>query len=303
MTVKFGLYGVNLYTGASPAIARHTAILAEELGLESLWTVDRIVLPSGYQTEYPYDESGKVMGGQEEFDIADPLIWLTFAAAVTDRIKLATGVAILPLRNPVVLAKQVASLDALSTGRVLLGVGIGWLEEEYQAVGVPWVDRGQRLDDYVEAMRALWRNTRATVHNRHISFDNAISVPHPAAGSVPILVSGHTPRAARRAARLGDGFFPSAKTPEELKPLLEVLRTESRAIGRDPDSIEITVSYAGDPMALHPAADGFQAAVDSLSVLSESFEKLGVARMLVPALPEDALRAVTEGLTERFGSA
>ncbi|GAB3572722.1 LLM class F420-dependent oxidoreductase [Amycolatopsis endophytica] len=301
--MQFGLFGVNLFTGAGAAGARHIAVLAEELGLESLWAVDRIVLPSGYETGYPYDESGKVMGGQEEFDVADPLVWLTFAAAVTVRIKLATGVAIPPLRNPVVLAKQVASLDALSAGRVLLGVGIGWLEEEYQAVGVPWSDRGRRLDDYVEALRALWRDTRATVHNGHVDFDNAISLPHPTGGSVPVVVSGNTPRAARRAARLGDGFFPAAKTPAELAPLLEILRTESQAAGGDPDAIEITVSYAGEPAALDPAADGFQNAFDDLSELSERFEKLGVARVLLPALPEHALRAVAEGLADRFGPA
>ncbi|MDP9244076.1 MAG: LLM class flavin-dependent oxidoreductase, partial [Chloroflexota bacterium] len=109
------------------------AVLAEELGFESLWTVEHVVVPSGYESEYPYDESGKMAGGLEVFDLADPLIWLAYVAAVTERIKLATGVLILPQRNPLITAKAVATLDVLSGGRVMLGVGVGWLEEEFNA--------------------------------------------------------------------------------------------------------------------------------------------------------------------------
>jgi probable F420-dependent oxidoreductase len=206
--MKLGLFAVNVGLGARPQQARATAVLAEELGLESLWAIDHVVMPSGYETEYPYDESGKMMGGAEEVDIADPLTWLTFAAAVTERVKLGTGVIILPQRNPVVLAKQAASLDVLSGGRLLLGVGVGWLAEEFAAVGVPWPDRGRRHDDYVEAMRALWRDTKASVHNTYADFDNAISLPQPATKSVPIVIGGRSNRSARRAALIGDGYFP-----------------------------------------------------------------------------------------------
>jgi probable F420-dependent oxidoreductase len=190
-----------------------TARLAEDLGFDSLWAIDHVVIPSGYQTTYPYDESGKMAGGHEEFDLADPLIWLAYAAARTQRITLGTGVLVLPQRNPLVLAKQIASLDVLSGGRVQLGVGVGWLEEEFTAIGVPLADRGRRHDDYITAMRALWRDTKATVDTTHVSFDDAISLPHPGRGSVPIVIGGGSTRSARRAARIGDASFPPSPDP------------------------------------------------------------------------------------------
>jgi probable F420-dependent oxidoreductase len=157
--MKLGLFAPNVGAGASAAQARATAVLAEELG------------------------------GAEEVEIADPLTWLAFAAAVTRDIKLGTGVIVLPQRNPVVLAKQAATLDVLSEGRLLLGVGVGWLAEEFDAVGVSFADRGRRHDDYVEAMRALWRDTQASVHNTYTNFDNAISLPQPPVTPQPSIGS------------------------------------------------------------------------------------------------------------------
>ncbi len=163
---------------------------AERLGFESLWTVEHVVVPSGYQSAYPYHPSGKMAGGMEEFDLPDPLIWLAFVASATERIRLATGILIVPQRNPLVLSKEVATLDALSGGRVTLGVGVGWLEEEFNALGVPFADRGRRLDDYVEAMRNLWGGGKATTHNTYTSFDDCISLPRPTNGTVPIVIGG-----------------------------------------------------------------------------------------------------------------
>lgn len=197
--MKFGLFAVNVGPGSTSAGARSRALLAEALAFESLWTVEHVVVPSAYTTVYPYDESGKMMGGEEEVELPDPLIWLSYVAAVTERIKLATGIVVMPQRNPVVTAKEVATLDHLSGGRVILGVGAGWLREEFEAIGVPFHDRGTRLDDYIEAMRSLWKDTRASTHNAYVDFDNAISLPHPPSGAVPIVIGGHSARAARRA--------------------------------------------------------------------------------------------------------
>jgi probable F420-dependent oxidoreductase len=287
--MKFGLFGMNAGAGATAGGARSAALLAEEIGLDSLWALDHVVVPSGYQTEYPYDESGKMMGGAEEVPIADPLTWLTFAAAVTDQVKLATGIIVLPQRNPLVLAKQVASLDVLSGGRVVLGVGVGWLAEEFAAVGVPFADRGHRHDDYVEAMRALWNNTRATVHNTYTGFDNAISLPHPVQETVPIVIGGRSARSARRAAQIGDGYFPSITALDQLPPLMDILRAEARRLDRDPAEVEVTVPYPGDLIA----AAGETAAV--LQQLSD----IGVDRTLLPVLPEETLRSVVR-IAHRF---
>jgi probable F420-dependent oxidoreductase len=299
--MKLGLFAVNVGAGASAAQARATAVLAEELGLESLWAIDHVVMPSGYETEYPYDESGKMMGGAEEVDIADPLTWLAFAAAVTRDIKLGTGVIVLPQRNPVVLAKQAATLDVLSEGRLLLGVGVGWLAEEFDAVGVPFADRGRRHDDYVEAMRALWRGPKARVHNTYTHFDNAISLPRPTGQAVPIVIGGRSHRSARRAAEIGDGYFPSITDPHQLSPLLDSMIAEAELLQRDPASIEVTVPYpGGDPAEFTAAAAGDTAALDRVVAQLQQFAELGVARTLLAGLGEDTLRPLLKQLTDHI---
>jgi probable F420-dependent oxidoreductase len=286
--MKFGLTPTNSGMGVSPSGARHMAVLAEELGFESLWTVEHVVVPSGYVSEYPYDESGKMAGGLEVFDLADPLIWLAYVAAVTERIKLATGVLILPQRNPLITAKAVATLDVLSGGRVLLGVGVGWLEEEFKALGVSFHDRGVRLDNSIEAMRTLWADEKASEHNHHVSYDNCISRPAPVNGTVPIVIGGHTPPAIRRAGRLGDGFFPVGNNVDDVGPAIELMRRSAEAAGRDPDSIEIT-------------AGAFIPDADELFRRVEAFQQLGVARVVIAVRREEKLRTLAAQLTDRFG--
>jgi len=286
--MKFGLAFVNTGMGSTAAGARDLAQRAEAAGFESLWTVEHVVVPSGYGSKYPYDPSGKMAGGAEAFDLPDPLIWLAFVAACTERIKLATGILILPQRNPLITAKEIASVDALSGGRVVLGVGVGWLEEEFDAIGVPFADRGRRHDDYVEAMRALWQQDKASVHNTYASFDNCISLPSPTNGTVPIVVGGHTKKAAQRAARLGDGFFPGNSSIEDMTALFDVMRAECAANGRDPAEIELSAGGGGRTL-------------DEISARVESLRQLGVARVLLPPLPGERLNALADGLRERFG--
>jgi probable F420-dependent oxidoreductase len=266
-----------------PEAARAVGVAAEEAGFDSIWTVEHVVVPAGYESTYPYSDTGKMPGG-DAFPIPDPLIWLTWVAACTTRIELATGILIVPQRNPAVLAKEVATLDVLSGGRVRLGVGAGWLGEEFAALGVPFDDRGRRLDAYVEAMRALWRGEETTLDNGFVRYERAISQPAPGR-PIPIVVGGHTPVAARRAGRLGDGFFPG-KT-DDLPALLDEMRAAADKAGRDPDAIEITT---GDPELMGPGA---------LEAV-ERYEKLGVDRLIIgppafdPASIGDALAAYGE---------
>ena len=252
---------VSTFAEAEGALALVKA--AEEAGIESLWTVEHVVVPSGYQSTYPYSSSGR-MPGSEDSPIPDPFIWLAFVASVSSRVKLGTGVVILPERNPVITAKEVASLDQLSGGRVLLGVGAGWLEEEFDALGVPFERRGDRLDEYIAALRALWTEDRATFEGEFVSFRDCILRPRPVKGTVPIHVGGHTERAARRAGRLGDGFFPVVKTPESLEPLLVTMRAAAEEAGRDPDAVEVTATSSRD--------------VETI----KRYEDLGVRRCVVP---------------------
>ena len=276
--MKFGLRYCNTGRYVDPARAVELAQAAEAAGFESLWTVEHTVVPGGYGSTYPYAEGGKMAGGRDDIPLPDPLIWMAYVAAATKRIKLATGIMILPQHNPVVVAKQVATLDHLSGGRILLGIGAGWLKEEFAALGVPFEDRGQRMDEYMLAMRELW-GEKPSFSGKYVSFKDAYCRPRPVNGTVPLIVGGHSPAAAKRAGRLGDGFFPARGAPVELFDLARKAALES---GRDPARLEITV--------------GLPATLDEIAGLA----KLGVNRVLVPVggmaglasvidRPEDAL--------------
>lgn len=267
--MKFALAFANTGPFSNPDKAIAMAQAAEAAGFESLWTVEHVVVPFNYDSPYPYDASGKMPGG-EESPIPDPLIWLSFVAAATQSIKLATGILILPQRNPVVLAKELSTLDHLSKGRMLLGIGVGWLEEEFDALGVPFTDRGKRNDDYVAAMRSLWSQERATHHGDFSNFDECIMRPQPVNGTIPIHIGGHTDIAARRAGRLGDGFFPGKGSHEQLARSFDIVRDTARQCGRNPDAIEMT---AGGNGAIGPNA------LNEVKGLTD----IGVDRVIVPS--------------------
>jgi probable F420-dependent oxidoreductase len=287
--MRFGLTSTNTGRGATRDGAIASARLAEELGFESLWTVEHVVVPSGYQSEYPYDDSGKMAGGAETFNLTDPLIWLAFVAAATERIKLGTGVLILPQRNPVIEAKSIATIDVLSGGRMLLGVGVGWLREEYDAIGVPFGERGRRMDDCIATMRALWTSEKASVHNDHFSFDDCISRPSPVNGTVPIIVGGESDAAARRAGRLGDGYMPASRDLDHVAASIATMRRAAEEAGRDPEAIELTAG------ALTVRGD------DELFAHIDELAALGITRIILFGRREDKLRAFAAALDERFG--
>ncbi len=284
--MDFGVAFANAGPGADPAVAVACARAAEAAGFESLWTVEHVVVPVGYESTYPYDPSGRMPGG-EDFDLPDPLVWMAFVAAATSTIRLATGILILPQRNPAVTAKEVATLDKLSRGRTMLGVGAGWLEEEFDALGVPFAARGRRLDSYIGALRELWSPGPATVEDDFVSFRDCVSLPKPANGSVPVHIGGHTEVAARRAGRLGDGFFPGKGSAAQITHLLDVMARAAEEAGRDADTIEITVSghglFGSDPLAE-----------------VERFAAIGADRMVIAPLAYDADGA--EDAYDRFGA-
>jgi probable F420-dependent oxidoreductase len=281
--VKFGIMFANTMSYVDPVPARALAEGAEAAGFESLWTVEHVVYPDGYQSTYPYSPKGK-MPGDRDTPIPDPLIWLSYVAACSTSLVLATGILILPQRNPLVLAKELATLDRLSGGRMLLGIGVGWLREEFEALGVPWERRGERTDDYVAAMRAVWDSDGASHAGPFASFSGISSNPKPVGGSVPIVIGGHTRAAAERAGRLGDGFFPGSGN---LAELFDIVRQTAVAAGRDPGAVELTAGHA-DLFGDDPAA-----AVQEL-------DALGVGRAVVPAFrfsgpdPADSLAAFGE---------
>ncbi len=238
---KFGLCYANTgwMTTAEGATAYATA--AEEAGFESLWTVEHVIWPEQYSSTYPYAPSGK-MAGEPSTSIPDPLIWLTWVAAATTRLRLATGILLLPEHNPLVIAKQVATLDTLSGGRVDLGIGIGWLREEFDALGVPFERRAARTDEYIEVLRTLWASDAASFQGEFVQFDKVSSNPKPVNGTVPIVVGGHSDGAARRAGRLGDAFWPAKGDFDDLASLFTVAHHAATDADRDPDALELCAS-------------------------------------------------------------
>lgn len=256
----------------NPAWVRAFVKTVEAAGLESLWTVEHPIVAENYEHLYSYSADGRAPFNAET-EMCDPLEWLAFAAGVTETLKLGTGVLLLPLHAPIILAKRAATLDALSGGRLILGVGMGWQREEYQTIGVPYEERGGRLDDGIAAVRALWTQSPATHHGKYYSFDRVFSDPKPAqSAGVPIVIGGSTEFAARRAGRVGDGFFPHAISPDDFAARLETMRAAAREAGRDPAAIELSVS----PSAWKPDAWNDKAAL-------KAYADLGVTRFVCSA--------------------
>lgn len=269
--MKFALAFANTGPFVAPDAAAELGRAAEAAGIDSLWTVEHVLVPKEYKSTYPYAPSGK-MPGTHENPIPDPLIWLTWVGAATTTLKLATGILILPQRNPAVLAKEVATLDQLTKGRMILGIGVGWLEEEFDALGVPFDQRGARTDEYMEAMRALWDRDEAEFTGDFVNYNGISMNPKPHGSSVPIHIGGHTKRAARRAGQLGDGFFPGTGNVPEL---IDVARQHAADAGRDASAIEMTASHPGlfgdDPAAAVEEAASW--GVDRLTIPAFFFAK------------------------------
>ncbi|HEY8215866.1 MAG TPA: LLM class F420-dependent oxidoreductase [Acidimicrobiia bacterium] len=227
---------------STPETIQAYALAAEDAGFESIWVFEHMVIPAGYGSRYPYSPEGRLSIDDE--DIPDPLALLAYLAGVTRRILLGTGVLILPQRSPVVCAKECATVDALSRGRLRLGIGVGWLREEAEAVGTSFDDRGARTDEAIEVMRLLWREREATFEGTFTRLTRAMSNPKPARPcGIPILVGGHSRAAARRAGRTGDGWFPIGLRGDDFAARRDDMRAAALEAGRDPDSIEI--SYSG----------------------------------------------------------
>lgn len=215
--------------------------LASDVGADSLWVAEHMAMPTTTTSRYPYTESG--VPGFTPFDpFPDPIEWLTWLSAVNTDVRLCPGVIILPQHNPLQLAKRLATLDHLSKGRAMVGVGAGWQREEMDAFGVDYETRGSRMDECIEALRALWADGAATYEGKHVSFRDMASYPKPVQpGGVPIIVGGSTNPAARRAGRLGDGYIPVSVTHERLAELLDLMTKSAVDAGRDPASIELTL--------------------------------------------------------------
>jgi probable F420-dependent oxidoreductase len=263
--MKFGLHSVNLHTCAHPDTAARFARAAETAGFESLWVADHVVLPDP-------PVPGRPMA--PDMPLLDAVVALTFLAAQTSRVRLGTGVIILPQRQAVVLAKQLASLDVLSNGRLIFGLGVGWCEPEMAATGAPFKERGRVADDYLAAMRTLWTQAKPSHHGPHVAFEGVQAMPRPVQNPIPIVVGGRTPPAYRRAVMHGHGWYGFGMDVEETKKsvagLREAAKTSARPAGLG--TLEVSITPPGfdipDPATI------------------EAYAVAGVARLILRPRPD-----------------
>lgn len=264
--MKLGLIPVNIGIN-DPSHMTGMAQLAEAAGFESVWTFEHVIVPLDYQSKYPYNSSGK-MGAAPETNLVDPLIALTAIAAVTRTIRLGTGVNILSQTNPLLFAKQTASLDFMSGGRFMLGVGIGWLQEEFIAMGTPFEKRGARFDDYVAAMRKVWSGDVVEHQSEFLNWSGFKSYPLPKQNPLPVIMGGNKGKILERIARFGNGWFVPGSDPAELVNQLTQLKAECNRWERNFQEIEITCMWPGT------------GGLESLETLA----KAGVHRAVVPLM-------------------
>jgi probable F420-dependent oxidoreductase len=255
VTPTIGLFAINSHACAAPEAAARIAALAERLGYDSLWAGEHVVVPSPRVEPSPMEPDEPIL---------DPLVALAHVAARTERVRLGTGVIILPQRNPLVLAKQVASLDVLSSGRLILGLGVGYLEPEMRAVGVPMEGRGSRADEYLAAMRALWEDEAPAYRGRHVRLEGVDAHPRPVQAPLPVVVGGHSRAAHRRAARGADGWYGFLIGLRAMADQRELMRAAIEEAGRErPLHVSVTPPRRLDPEVV------------------EAYSELGVDRLIV----------------------
>jgi probable F420-dependent oxidoreductase len=248
---------VGIGKAAQPGIIQAVAENADRLGFSTLWAPEHVILFDEYASKYPYSQDGRFLAGST-IDLLDPFIGLTYAAAYSTRIRLATGICLVPEHNPLVLAKVIASLDSLSRGRLALGVGIGWSAEEFAALGIPFERRAQRTCEYIQAMRTLWKEPKASFNGEFVRFEGARCYPKPAQpAGIPIIFGGESLPALKRVARYGNGWFGVNLRPEQAAEKITRLHRLLDEEGRVHGEVEIIISpyqnevTAGDLRAYH----------------------------------------------------
>jgi probable F420-dependent oxidoreductase len=234
MHPSLGLFALNQH--ATPEVLERIGPLAEELGYDSIWMGEHIVAPDPRVAPSPMEPDDPIL---------DSLVALAFLAARTQRIRLATGIIILPQRNPVVLAKQLASLDVVSRGRLVFGMGVGYVEPEMTAIGVPMERRGARSVEYLQAMRALWEQEKPSFEGEFTRFSGVDAHPRPVQRPLPVVMAGHSPAAHRRAAKYADGWYGFFINPDETAAQVDALRAGLADEGRDFDGFDVSVTPRG----------------------------------------------------------
>ncbi|HIM61880.1 MAG TPA: LLM class F420-dependent oxidoreductase [Dehalococcoidia bacterium] len=305
MPTTFGTSMPSRGDMASPENLRTLAQRAESLGFDSVWVSDHIILPRKVDSFYPYAADGVATFRPDE-DYYDPLATLNFLAGCTQKIRLGTHVLILPYRNPVVTAKMLSTLDVLSGGRVILGAGVGWMEEEFQALGLDtYAQRGAVTDEYIQLFKELWTKDEPEFQGEHYQLSGMgfmpkpVQKPHP-----PIWIGGHTNPAIRRAAEYGDGWMPiglrppAILEPEELAEKIARLRRLTVRAGRPEDAVSLCfstgVTFDDSPGATRRMMSG---RAEQIATDLRQYQDLGV-RNFILGFPGDSVAALDEAMEQ-----
>jgi probable F420-dependent oxidoreductase len=240
--VRIGVSLPNVGLDHGKEMILHVAEAAERLGFDSVWAAHHVTLPYERSSRYPYQHSGTELAMSPGMQWLDPLMTLAMVAGSTDRVRLGTSVLVLPYRNPVNLAAEAAALDVLSDGRFVLGVGAGWMKEEFRALGIDPAQRGPRTDEHIEVLRTLWTEDPASFAGRFTRFEGIVLATTPrTAGGPPVWVGGNTDVALRRALRQGDGWHGFEVYPQDMPDLAERLARLGEEVGRDPGELALSV--------------------------------------------------------------
>lgn len=278
--MQFGVHLPHLGRQADREHLIAFARRAEELGVDSAWASDHIAWPASLASRYPYAEGGDFPA---PFGVPwlDAIGTLLFVAACTERIRLGTTVLILGYRPPVQTAKLLATLDVLSQGRTILGVGVGWMEEEFAALGMPFDHRGARADEQLDVFEVLFTRERPAYDGRFYRFPEVGFAPKPPRGHIPIWVGGHSEAALRRAARYGDGFHAAFTPPEVLAGQWQRIQQLRREAGRDPASIELSARvHLGLHGGINPAT-AIHGGADQMLEQIDAYARIGVTHLLL----------------------
>ena len=266
--MKIGLFAIVSGSGNAMTLVKSLAANAERLGFSTLWVPEHVVLIEKYASQYPYSQDG-VLPLPTNAPIPDPFITLTAAASATEKIRLATGICLVPEHNPLVLAKVTATLDWLSNGRLILGAGIGWLEEEFNAIGIPWENRARRTREYIEAMRRLWGDELSSYQGEFVKFGGVQSYPKPVQGAkLPVMFGGESGPALKRVAEYGDGWVGFNLMPDEAAAKIRKFEYLLKANGRKRSDVELIVSPYTKPARPDDLKRYRDAGVEELVIVS-----------------------------------
>ena len=286
--MNFGLHLPASSAGVSSADLIRFVQRAESLGFYCITVADHVIIPKNLTVAYPYTSDGKYPGTGYHLET---LTTMSFLAGASERIRFVTSVMIAPYRNPVITAKMLASLDVLSGGRVIVGLGVGWMKEEFENLSAPpFAERGKVTDEYIQAFRELWRSDNPSFHGRYCDFSDIVFVPKPVQKpTIPIWIGGHSRQAILRAARLGDGWHPIGGVPtiplepEDMARDLETLGAFAEKAGRNPKEIQVALKgslFDREKQARPGKRRRFMGTAEEITADIQEYRSVGVDTMI-----------------------